>query len=131
MNCQHFAEVASRVIRHRPVDLARRARFDAYPQIENAFRHLVAISGGTILKPSRYGGFNYITLGEILYDPIIKEIFGEDATFYFSILLTDQRGFNIRNNVCHGISDISSFNQQYADLIMHVLFCLSIVRDVE
>jgi hypothetical protein len=34
----------------------------------------------------------------------VKQCFGDNLSFYFRILLTDQRGWNMRNNVCHGIS---------------------------
>lgn len=74
------------------------------PQIEGAFRKLVEHTGGSVLKPSRGGGMHLKTLDELLRDQKIINIFGEDTSLYFRILLTDQRGWNLRNDVCHGIN---------------------------
>lgn len=101
------------------------------PQIENAFRKLVELSGGSVLKPGRTGGMNLKTLDEILRDHNIAVIFGEDESLYFRILLTDQRGWNIRNNVCHGIIPADTFQSIISDRIFHVLLLLSLIRKTE
>ncbi|MFI5323317.1 MAG: DUF4209 domain-containing protein [Thermodesulfobacteriota bacterium] len=97
------------------------------PQIEDAFRNLVEI-GGNILQPTRLGGFQYKILDELLRDEIVARVFGNETAFYFRIILTDQRGWNIRNRVCHGMANMNLFNQKVADRIFHVLLCLSQVR---
>lgn len=101
------------------------------PQVENAFRKLVELSGGSVLKPGRTGGLNLKTLDEILRDQNIVDIFGEDESLYFRILLTDQRGWNIRNNVCHGIIPAEVFQSIISDRIFHVLLLLSLIRKTE
>ncbi|CRK80378.1 DUF4209 domain-containing protein [Neobacillus massiliamazoniensis] len=99
------------------------------PQIENAFRRLITLTGGTVLKPSKNGGFRVKLFGDILNDSIIESVFGEDAKLYFKVLFTDSRGFNLRNSICHGLSSLNTFNQSNADLVIHVLFCLSQIRE--
>ena len=99
------------------------------PQIETAIRNLIEKSGGSVLKPARNGGFNLKTLGDILRDPILVNVFSEDVALYFRILLTDQRGWNLRNNVCHGILPSDSFLNTIADRIIHVFLCLSLVKE--
>jgi hypothetical protein len=99
------------------------------PQIEDVFRNLVEIGGGNILKSPRLGiGYQYKILDELLRDELITKVFGMDAAHYFRILLTDQRGWNIRNRVCHGLAKTDLFSPKVADRIFHVLLCLSQVR---
>lgn len=101
------------------------------PQIESAFRKLVEHTGGSVLKPSRGGGLHLKTLDELLRDQRIINIFGEDMSLYFRILLTDQRGWNLRNDVCHGISPAATFQVNISDRVFHTLLCLALVRDKE
>ncbi len=101
------------------------------PQIESAFRKLVEHSGGSVLKPSRGGGMHLKTLDELLRDQRIINIFGEDMSLYFRILLTDQRGWNLRNDVCHGICPADTFQVNISDRVFHVLLCLALVREKE
>lgn len=101
------------------------------PQIESAFRKLVEHTGGSVLKPSRGGGMYLRTLDELLRDQRIISIFGKDISLYFRILLTDQRGWNLRNDVCHGISPAATFQANISDRVFHTLLCLALVRDKE
>lgn len=99
------------------------------PQIEEAFRNLIELSKGVVLKRNRGGGFQLKTFDDILRDEIVEQVLGEDIQTYLRVLFTDQRGWNIRNDVCHGMSDISSFSYQSIERILHVLIILgSIVK---
>jgi hypothetical protein len=99
------------------------------PQIEATIRYLVETAGGAVMKARRESGFQLITFDELLRDERIKTVFGEDATFYFRVLFTDQRGWNIRNNVCHGFVPAPFFNARLSDRIIHILLCLALVRE--
>ncbi len=101
------------------------------PQIEEAIRNLVEFSGGNVLKPSRRGGYQLRTFDDILRDKLVVNILGEDFANYFRILFTDQRGWNMRNNVCHGIAAPGSFTSETADRLIHALLCLGLVKDNE
>lgn len=99
------------------------------PQIEQAIRTLLETAGGFVLKAARSGGFNLKTLDDLLRDPLLLQIFGENIGFYFHVLLVDPRGWNLRNCVCHGLCDASAFNTSMSDRIIHVLLCLALVRE--
>lgn len=101
------------------------------PQIESAFRKLIELTGGSVLKPARRGGMHLKTMDELLRAQTIVDIFGKDASLYFRILLTDQRGWNIRNDVCHGIIPADAFQSYISNRIFHVLLLLSFVRETE
>jgi len=101
------------------------------PQIEALIRNLAKKIGLPVLKPSRSGAFNYRTLDDLLRDKEIINVLTEDMCLYFRILFTDQRGWNLRNNICHGISQIEDFNQIFADSVFHALLCLAMVKEKE
>jgi hypothetical protein len=99
------------------------------PQAEAAIRTLVELMGGATLRKNRQSGLQLRTFDDLLRDETVETCFGTDSSFYFRILLTDQRGWNIRNDVCHGISPVGAFNYSVADKIMHVILCLAQVRE--
>ncbi len=101
------------------------------PQIEEAVRNIVEAAGGNVLKESRGGGFHLRTFDDILRDDIINESLDPELVNYFKILFTDQRGWNLRNNVCHGMTNLDVFNYQTADRVLHALLCLSLIKIVE
>lgn len=101
------------------------------PQIENALRVLLETAGGSVLKPAHGGGFNLKVLDDLLRDPLLVQVFGEDIVFYFRALLIDPRGWNLRNCVCHGLCNASEFGPSMSDRIIHVLLCLALVRKKE
>lgn len=101
------------------------------PQIEHLLRNLLEICGGYILKSSRTGGFDFRTLDDILHDPIFEKLFGQDIVLYFLTLLTDKRGWNIRNRVCHGLATGETLGKSVADRLLHVLLVLALINETQ
>lgn len=98
------------------------------PQIEHAFRSLLVATGQSTYKPGRHGGLNLKVLNDLLRDPVTTLVFGEDCVRYFKVLLTDPRGWNLRNNVCHGLINTPSSNPVLSDRLIHLLLILSMAR---
>lgn len=99
------------------------------PQIEDAIRKLLELCGGTTYKRVRNGGYHLKTFGEMLRDELIRESLGEDAALYLQILYTDPRGWNLRNDVCHGISLPNQFCIEVSDRVFHTLLLLGQIRE--
>jgi hypothetical protein len=99
------------------------------PQAEAAVRTLVELMGGATLRKNRQGGLQLRTFDDLLRDKRVEDCFSTDSSFYFRVLLTDQRGWNMRNDVCHGISPVDVFNYSTADRTMHVVLCLAQVKE--
>lgn len=99
------------------------------PQIEAAVRRIVEKTGGPILDRGRHGGMNLSNLDKLLRCEQLHAVLGEKIALYLRVLLTDQRGWNVRNKVCHGISDDSEFGVALADRVFHALLLLASVRD--
>ncbi len=101
------------------------------PQVEQALRQLLVLLARPVMKLHRNGGLVLKILDEILRDPIVEETFTTRVTKYMRTLLCDQRGWNVRNDVCHGLTPPAGFNWMVADRLLHVLLLLGLVRAQE
>ena len=91
------------------------------PQIEALIRNLAEKMKIPVLNQSHLNGFNYRSLSSLLEEESIKNILSEDVCNYLKILLSDPRGWNLRNKVCHGISKIDDFDQMVTNKILILL----------
>lgn len=98
------------------------------PQIESVFRKLLELIDVPVYKANNHGGFHLRTLDDLIRAPAIKGLFHEDGVTYFRVVLSEPRGWNLRNKVCHGLMKSNQFNQTTSVLLMHVLLTLSQVR---
>lgn len=98
------------------------------PQIEAAFRQLLQTIGEPVHRANRHGGFQLLTLDDLIRNPHIKTLFGEDCVTYFRVVLSETRGCNLRNRVCHGIVGINELNKITSSLLLHILIILSQTR---
>lgn len=99
------------------------------PQIEEAIRNIIEINGASILRPYGDGTcFQLRILDDILRDPLTKQSLTSNLADYLRILLTDNRGWNLRNDICHGIANTVIFNKMTADRVLHALLCLGLFR---
>lgn len=101
------------------------------PQIEAAVRSLLLAVGGRTYQLGRMGELRLRTLDAILRDPVVEEVLTERGCAYLRMLLTDPRGWNLRNNVMHGLLAADQFSHAMSDRLLHVLALLSLVRKEE
>jgi len=102
------------------------------PLIEDAVRNLFRLNGLSFIKKSEdEEGYDVLSLRKLLNQGLIKTTFGnfgESVEYYFKVLLTARVGWNLRNNFAHGINKKSFADENIANRLMHVLFCLSLIR---
>lgn len=99
------------------------------PQLEEAIRTMLEIKNIPTFKPNKSGnGFQLRILDDILRDNTVNQLFTVNFANYLRILLTDNRGWNLRNDICHGIASADLFNKMTADRIIHALLCFGIFR---
>jgi hypothetical protein len=98
------------------------------PQIESSFRNLLKLCQRPIWKKNANGGMDALTLHKLLRDPAVESVFGPDAAGYLKVLLTDNRGWNLRNRICHGLLPSASFGSSPSDRALHVIFLLTQLR---
>jgi hypothetical protein len=100
------------------------------PQVECAVRGLLAKARVQTIRPLRHGGgFDLRLLDDMLRDAATKTILGEDLSLYLRVLLTDRRGWNIRNRLCHADLPSAEMGDALADRAVHALLCMALVRE--
>lgn len=97
-------------------------------EIESAIRILAAGLGLTLQKQNGMGGFDVKNLGNFLDDETVAAFFTEDIVVYLRVVLTDRRGWNLRNNTCHGILFATDFTQAASQRLLYVVLLLCAVR---
>lgn len=98
------------------------------PEVEAAVRNLAGGSGVVLQKPHRNGGYVLKNLDDLLREEAVVVSLTEDMALYLRIVLTDQRGWNLRNVVCHGLYPANQLNDAVARRVMMLVFFLSSFR---
>lgn len=99
-------------------------------ELENTVRNIARTIGVPLQRPNRFGGLDLRTFGDLLADEQIRQCLSENVATYMESVLTDQRGWNIRNTTCHGIRPFASFHSAASDRVMHIVLLLSLLRPV-
>ncbi len=102
------------------------------PQIENALRRLLLLLGQPPNKAMRStkGVLQEKVLNDLLVEPEIRRVLGEDCVTYLTVFLADPRGQNLRNRVCHGLASPGQFARPWSDRVIHILLLLGLIRPV-
>lgn len=98
------------------------------PRIEVVLRTIVEQSGGRVLKEARAGGFYLRNVDELLCSEEMLNIFGSDICLYLRVLLSDPRGWNVRNDICHGLGVDACLSKAVSDRLVHVLLLFAQLR---
>ena len=103
------------------------------PSYEAAIRRLFALNGANIMrqKQNPIEGSEYMSLDSLLATEEALSYMGEDITNYLRNLLTDQYGWNIRNQLSHGLLGLDSFNAGMADRVVHAFMLLGVFKQQE
>ena len=98
------------------------------PEIESAIRNLADNLGVGLQRQHRNGGYVLKNLDDLLREDAVIARLSEDTCFYFRAVFSDQRGWNLRNDVCHGLSTASSLNGRVVRRLILILLHLSLLR---
>jgi hypothetical protein len=98
------------------------------PQIEVGLRAIVSQMGKPVTKPhpTIQGVSVAIGMGDMLYAKDVKEALGDDLTIHFMALYADPRGFNLRNDLAHGLLSADRMTMAVASKVLHTLLVLGI-----
>ena len=102
------------------------------PLIERSIRRLIQKGGSSTLKPNKQGGYTEIGLGSLLREKnekseTLNKAFKNicpDISFYFRLVLTEQVGMNLRNDIAHGINMDRFSSRGVSDRLFHIMICL-------
>lgn len=102
------------------------------PLIEDGVRNIYRVLDQSFIRQADHRtGYEVKSLNALLSQGVIESIFeviGEDIEYYLKILLTEQFGWNLRNNLAHGINKQIFSKEFVANRLMHVLLILSVIR---
>jgi hypothetical protein len=103
------------------------------PQLEAAIRRLFALNGANIMRPKANPaeGNEYLSLDSLLGSDDALQFMKEDLANYLRNVLTDQYGWNIRNQVSHGLLGADNFNFGMADRVVHAFLMLCTFKTKE
>lgn len=101
------------------------------PQIETSIRNLIEQNNGVLLEPSSLDGFQLKTFNKLLLDDIVKYTLGKDIQIYFRAVYTDPRGWNLRNKICHGLSEPNSSSRSTSERVLHTLLIIGTLRRIK
>ncbi|MEZ2443358.1 DUF4209 domain-containing protein [Chitinophaga sp. RCC_12] len=77
------------------------------------------------MTEAKNDGMNYKILDSILKDPAFIAETGENDSLYLRTILTSNQGWNLRNAVCHGMTNDNTFTSVQADRIFLVILYLA------
>lgn len=99
------------------------------PQIEHGICNLALKLGANALRMQPSGKGYMVQLMDKLFDaPEVYDVLGVDQSFYLRTLLTEQRGLNLRNLLCHGLINPNFFDATKADRIIHALLLIGNIK---
>ena len=98
------------------------------PEIEHTIRHLARKMEIPSWEPFRGHTFHVKTLGTLIDDRRISQALGQ-LLFEMKIVFSDPRGFNIRNDFCHGLLSEEDYNELSCVMLIHIVLYLGLLRD--
>lgn len=102
------------------------------PQVEHGLRQIVSKMGKPVTKPHKPvpGTSVAINMGDILFDKDVAETLGPNLTLHLQALYTDPRGWNIRNELAHGLLRAKEMNEGMAQWVVHSLLLLGLKNEI-
>jgi lysyl-tRNA synthetase, class I len=101
-------------------------------QAERGLRGITGQLGHPVTKahPAVTGASVALTMGDILYTPDITDRLGPDVSLYFLALYADPRGFNLRNQVAHGLLKPENVSEHLVNLVVHTFLAFGVWREL-
>jgi lysyl-tRNA synthetase, class I len=98
------------------------------PQIEAALRAIAEKLGKPTTKahPKITGVSVAVNMGDLLYSQEVTDALGADITLYLLTVYADPRGFNLRNDMAHGLLGAGQMSGNMASRLIHTLLVLGI-----
>jgi len=98
------------------------------PQFENYFRTLFEW-GGYATTSIRTGTTQQEqTFNDFLHQPFVKDLIEPDLLFMIEFIMVDQLGYNLRNNIAHGLLELSAFRKSTCLMVIYLFFIVTCIR---
>jgi hypothetical protein len=98
-------------------------------QFEDVLRNLLREANRPVTKPPQLGRIGgAATLGSLLLDEEFRQKAGPSLIRYYTLILVDPNGLNLRNNVAHAVMEVEEMRKQIVELVLYVLLSLTRFR---
>jgi len=86
--------------------------------------------GGTVAFRSRrtQPGSESITFGDFLRMPAVVSTLPEDLRAYIRLVFAEQRGWNLRNRIAHGLIRLQECTAIESTVVIHLLLLITLIR---
>lgn len=95
------------------------------PQFESTLRRLFSNAGYATTSRKKETVQHEETFNEFLSRQDIREALGEDIHKLIEIVMVEQSGLNLRNNVAHGLMGLSEFDENTNILVIYLFLILT------
>ncbi len=98
------------------------------PQVERGLRGIVSSLERPVTKPSRKvpGVSVAIGMGDILYEDEVRSALGPRVTLHLLTIYADPRGFNLRNELAHGLLKAEEIHRGLVAHVVHSMLLLGV-----
>jgi hypothetical protein len=99
------------------------------PRCESLLRGAIEASGTAPIRPRRtQAGLESVTFGDLLRNPDIVSIFPDDLHAYMRLVFAEQRGWNLRNRIAHGLIRLQECTSIETTVVIHLLLLLTLIK---
>ncbi|WP_273325172.1 DUF4209 domain-containing protein [Vallitalea guaymasensis] len=98
------------------------------PQFENAFRQFFHAGNNPTTVLRKDSVQHEQTFNQFLEQEFVKSNIDEDVLFMIKYVLVEELGYNLRNEIAHGLASLSSFSIDYAHIVVYLYFLMTMYK---
>ena len=95
------------------------------PRFENCFREFFAWGGYPTTSIKKSAVQHEQTFNEFLENDFVKENIDSDVLYLIKYVMVENLGYNLRNDIAHGLIQIDKFNRNIANIVLCLYFILT------
>ncbi len=95
------------------------------PRFENCFREFFECGGYPTTSIKSKTVQHEQNFNDFIRNDFVKSNICDDLLFFISFVMLDDLGYNLRNNVAHGLSTLEQFNRVTALIVLYLFFLLT------
>ncbi|WP_436950436.1 DUF4209 domain-containing protein [Staphylococcus xylosus] len=95
------------------------------PQFESTVRRMFSKAGYSTTSIRKGNTQQEVTFNEFLFRDDVKSVFGNDVHKLIQIVMVEQSGLNLRNEIAHGLIELSNINYTKCILIIYLFLILT------
>lgn len=95
------------------------------PKFENCFREFFSWGGYPTTSIKKSATQHEQTFNEFLENNFVKDNIDSDTLFLIKYVMIDNLGYNLRNDIAHGLAGVDKFNRYIANIVLFLYFILT------